>query len=750
MTVVAQKPELIEEGEFAFTIESRILRELGERLVKQPEVALLELIKNAYDADSDDCTVTLKSDSLVVEDSGHGMTLDQFVNGWMRIGTSAKEAEGRSRRYGREITGEKGIGRFAVRFLGRRLDLVSVARDPAQGGLTRLSATFDWPEIDRIEDLGDVRVPFALERLHDDTPTGVTLTVTDLRAGVGAIDMQRVRTGSIGVLTPLRTLLEAAPLTEEDRDPDLEQDPGFILKILPVELGDPGRGDVAADILSSYSLRAVVDLKDNRLTIAVYRQSDDAPYLEISDTYVNEIGRVWADVRFLPYRKGVFSGLGVDGRRARRWIVDNSGVAVFDRAFRVYPYGSSGDDWLQLSADGARNYRDLRSTITQKHYPMDPAVRASTSENYMLRLPQSTQVVGVVQVAGRRSVDQDETEGLVASADREGFVENLAFAQLQDIVRGAAELIAYADRAIQLEQEEAERKEKLKALREETRDAIAAIESSETIPVAEKNRIVSALAQTERLASEQDESAQERVRQLEVMSLLGVVAGFMTHEFGVALHELKDTQRKLVELAHKDEGFAETADAFAGHIAKLEEFVTYSQGYIRGSRVTPAKPYKVRPRLQQVARVFGSYADTRGISLEIEADADLLSPLVPASLYNGLALNLYTNALKAVTAKSGEGPRRITFRAWNEGRHHVLEVADTGIGIPNLLKERVFDPLFTTTDSSQDPLGSGMGLGLALVRRGAAAFGGTANVVPPPPEFVTCVQIRLPLPAGTD
>lgn len=148
--------------------------------------------------------------------------------------------------------------------------------------------------------------------------------------------------------------------------------------------------------------------------------------------------------------------------------------------------------------------------------------------------------------------------------------------------------------------------------------------------------------------------------------------------------------------------------------------------------------------------MFGSYADTRGISLEIEADSDLLSPLVPASLYNGLALNLYTNALKAVTAKSGDGPRRITFRAWNDGRHHVLEVADTGIGIPNLLKERVFDPLFTTTDSSQDPLGSGMGLGLALVRRGAAAFGGTANVVPPPPEFATCVQIRLPLPAGTD
>jgi len=748
VTEPALPPDVVGKGELAFTIESRILRELGERLVKQPEVALIELIKNAYDADSQDCVVTLADGKLVVQDTGLGMTLDQFINGWMRIGTSAKEAEGRSPRYGRAITGEKGIGRFAVRFLGRHLHLVSVARDSK--GLTRLTATFDWPEIDRIEELGDVRVPYTLERLHEEAQTGVTLTVSKLRAGVDLINMQRVRTGSIGVLTPLRTLLDGAPLRDEERDTGAEQDPGFVLKIRPADKDDAAKGDVAAEILEAYALKAVVDLAGDRLTITVYRQGDEAPYLEVTDTYANEIGRAWADLRFLPYRKGVFRGLGVDGPRARRWIVDNSGVAVFDRAFRVYPYGAAGDDWLRLSADSGRNYRDPRSTIALKHYPMDAAVRSSTSENYMLRLPQQTQVVGVVQVAGRRSLEQDETEGLVASADREGFVENLAFAQLQDIVRGAAELIAYADRAIQRDEEEAERKEKLKALRTETREAIEAIEASSTIPEHEKNRIVSALAQTERRATEQDESAQERVRQLEVMSLLGVVAGFMTHEFGIALHELKDTQRKLLELARKDETFAETADAFAGHIAKLEEFVTYSQGYIRGSRVTPNKPYKVRPRLQQVARVFGSYADTRGISLEIEADSDLLSPLVPASLYNGLALNLYTNALKAVTAKSGDGPRRITFRAWNDGRHHVLEVADTGIGIPNLLKERVFDPLFTTTDSSQDPLGSGMGLGLALVRRGAAAFGGTANVVPPPPEFATCVQIRLPLPAGTD
>ena len=75
----------------------------------------------------------------------------------------------------------------------------------------------------------------------------------------------------------------------------------------------------------------------------------------------------------------------------------------------------------------------------------------------------------------------------------------------------------------------------------------------------------------------------------------------------------------------------------------------------------------------------------------------------------------------------------------------TLEVSDTGIGIPPALRERVFDSLFTTTGSKNDPLGSGMGLGLTLVRRGAEAFGGRVAVVRAGEGFATAVRIRLPL-----
>ena len=139
----APKGRQIKEGKLPFSIESRLLRELGERLVRQPEVALLELVTNAYDADAVRCEIRIDgNDAIEVADDGVGMTLADFTSGWMRIGTSSKGKRSESPKFGRPITGEKGIGRFAARFLGERLDLVSTAFDKERKANTRLEASF--------------------------------------------------------------------------------------------------------------------------------------------------------------------------------------------------------------------------------------------------------------------------------------------------------------------------------------------------------------------------------------------------------------------------------------------------------------------------------------------------------------------------------------------------------------------------------------------------------------------------------
>jgi len=65
--------EQLDTGSIPFQAEGRLLQELGLRLVAKPEVALVELIKNAYDADSAMCVVRLEGGgkTLVVADEGH-------------------------------------------------------------------------------------------------------------------------------------------------------------------------------------------------------------------------------------------------------------------------------------------------------------------------------------------------------------------------------------------------------------------------------------------------------------------------------------------------------------------------------------------------------------------------------------------------------------------------------------------------------------------------------------------------------
>lgn len=505
----------LEKGTLSFSIEGRILRELGERLVKQPEVALVELIKNAYDADATQCSIQYSEvESITVADNGIGMTLQQFQDGWMRIGTSAKAGTRFSEKFDRAITGEKGIGRFAVRFLGRVLHLESVAFDKKRKRLARLVADFDWPKFDRHEELGQVKVPYRLEAVDASTPTGTTLHITKLRKETVSLNLKRVRTESIGILTPLRSLFRGDRVEADDE----EGDPGFSLLI---DVDDAPEVDVAAEILDAYVLRARLKLRQSRVNLRIYRAGSSEPYLRVSDRYANQLGSLDADIRFFPRRAGAFAGLPIDGRRAYSWVVANAGVAVFDRKFRVQPYGTEGDDWLQLQADAARNRRDPRSTIAEKHFPMSSAVRASTSENWMLRLPLSAQLIGLVQVEGRRQEDSDDddVEGLVASADREGFVENAAFGEMRDLVRGAVEAIAYADRKLQQEEDEKARRALLASLRRQTKSAIEDIQENPRISRADKAKIITALAETQQLAEQQERRARDREQQLEVRPL---------------------------------------------------------------------------------------------------------------------------------------------------------------------------------------------------------------------------------------
>jgi hypothetical protein len=140
----------------AFTVDTQLFRELGELLVGRDATALLELVKNSYDADASMVTVegqrlgSERSGSIIVSDDGTGMTLAQFRDGFLRLAGRAKTTgDRRSSRYGRRYTGEKGVGRLATHKLASVIDVDSVPWTQAGKRPRAVRAHIDWRQIER-------------------------------------------------------------------------------------------------------------------------------------------------------------------------------------------------------------------------------------------------------------------------------------------------------------------------------------------------------------------------------------------------------------------------------------------------------------------------------------------------------------------------------------------------------------------------------------------------------------------------
>ncbi|MFQ3584917.1 MAG: ATP-binding protein [Cyanobacteriota bacterium] len=100
---------------------------------------------------------------------------------------------------------------------------------------------------------------------------------------------------------------------------------------------------------------------------------------------------------------------------------------------------------------------------------------------------------------------------------------------------------------------------------------------------------------------------------------------------------------------------------------------------------------------------------------------------------NQVWTNLIHNAIQAM-----EGKGQLQVRAYPQGSEAVVEIIDSGPGIPAELRERIFEPFFTTK-----PAGEGSGLGLDIVRRILDKHQGRIEVESQPGR--TCFRILLPL-----
>ena len=768
-----------------FTVDTKLFGELGELLVAKESTALVELIKNAYDADATLVTVhgvnlgSPDAGRIVVSDDGAGMTEEEFRRGFLRIASRSKHtADRRSPVFSRRFTGEKGIGRLAAHKLATKVVIKSRKAEATASGAAALSparsgivATIDWAKIESLETLDEVEASGAVtlaarppsdwkaRRPDAAEPTfssGTTLTLSPLRRAWNArmIDAFLKEAVTLSPADPLWQKLPdglvAEPLIFERlavRDQKVS-DPGFKVAFSgELHVPDVVTPDVAE--AASWVGEIGYDRTTGELEVAVSPTRVGLKKAPASEGY-----RFTRNI-------GLEAGPSFQARVFQQsnavWPRPVQGVRVFMEGFRVSPYGDQTDDWLGLERDyKSRAARQLVSLTN-----LDQADLPEGLANEELVLQGSGAYMGAVFLNRSSS---PELEMLV---NREGFLPGDGLDFISGWMRVTVDLIVrlgYAARSERSQVRDEDRARQRRAAVEadagETPAAFRMRESAQAVEVGlgkvsealaagryeeaarEVKQVVPHLGDVNRLS---DEFGTEAVR-WRVLASLGTELAAFVHEIramGAGAGEVVDHLDKALanddrsaSRGHVRDGRLAALD-LADRIRRNAIYLTDSTSFA-GRRRRARLPLK--ERLDTSLPFFLSRIEKRAITFKNNIDPDLTTPPMLPSELSGIFINLLSNAVK-FTQEGGQ----ILAHAEVVGELLLVTMENTGAAVHLATSAKLIEAFQSTTERPDAILGQGMGMGLTITRAFVQEYGGTLRFVAPSAGYATAIQFELPM-----
>src|SRR5712691_6157227 len=401
---------------------ARILRTFGGELSSSETVAVIELVKNAYDADATRVLVRFQGPleigqgTIEVMDNGHGMSLETMQTTWMEPATLSRKRQQRSEQYGRRVLGEKGIGRFAASRLANNLQVVTRRAGEAR----EIRALFDWSQfddeqkyLDQVEVLWEESEPVenrpggAIQALWEEGQTpesselthGTVLHMEGLRAIWGESQLETLHTGLSRLISPF---FEQDQLTRHD---------AFQIYLeLPAQFASLSGIIQPPEALKNphYTVKGSVD-ETGHYTLTFKLPGQDGQELitgqfPLPDRHMPQCGPFSIELRV--WDRDSLSGLaherGATLADVRRDLDAAAGINIYRDGFRVLPYGEPRNDWLRL---------DLRRV-------QNPTMRLSNN-----------QIMGYVLISA------DKNPQLRDQSSREGLIEGPALDDLRELVK---------------------------------------------------------------------------------------------------------------------------------------------------------------------------------------------------------------------------------------------------------------------------------------------------------------------------
>ena len=713
-----------------FSIDSALLSELGERLVESVHIALLELVKNAYDADATAVTVKMvprKDDyEIHVVDDGIGMTLDDVRNYWMRIATTNKVDEDTSERFGRRKSGSKGIGRFSCRRLGRKLKLTTTAQ-LEDGRFETTRVTINWDDYVAGSDVDKIECEGRTTR-SEKGETGTTLVTSG-----GNVDEWSRRGWRV-----LKRRLILLVSNRGGRKRGYERDPGFNVSLVAPDFEESEVVDQREGLMDAGWGRLTLKVDGRGKAVwGLAAKRIGQKQFTLPERYRDLCGTT-ADIAILPDRKAHFRNPAAIAMGVLRPVLEEwGGVHVRVDGIRVYPFGEGRDDWLYIDRDrgirkGSSDFSPV-SAFAAKLRGVDPT-RA------MLHMLSARSYVGEVNVASPTGMFR-------MKASREGFVGESGIDLLGSVIRAGIDWsTVYRDYYLRREEQNEAKKarEQFEATIEAPIPRQHVIEEAvdyvqkeirqiaSRLPAEERQQVVANVTKAASAVLTTSQVRQDELRHLRLIASTSSLLLIFSHEVKSLLGALDEYELRLASFARKLSGrYADQATKMRHSFRSTKERFLDLLGLtsVLSIESREAKPTRlvIAPRAKRARACFRLISKQYDINVDLSGipNSIRVGPMLEAELYS-LLLNALSNSIKSVIARGRE--KSIAIRARRVSSGVQINVLDTGIGVPDdwagLFDPFVADPgksLYKNLKSRLNPedsyiVGAGSGLGLSIAR----------------------------------
>lgn len=714
----------IKDGLYQIRPAGRHIITIGRDLIKDKYAAIVELVKNSFDADSPNCKISLlpfekkilvegeekieKGIKVIIQDKGHGMSFETVTDKWMVPSTDDKLNRGISPK-GRVMQGKKGIGRYSASMIGDDMVLQTIDET---GDLTTLYLI--WEHFERAKYLSDVDV--LIENFKTNKSSGTEIIIVGDESHLNEWTTKQIQ----NLKFELKKLI---PPKDED-DSIAEEKDEFEIQL---EIGDFPFGEGYSNYIETIEPYPLFDFFDYRISGSVdskglaslkfeNKRIKNAPIENLNDFNIQlnidlddaigtgiYCGNLKFDFRVFDRDASSIDGLierGLKdpttgqyvGRREARIILDKfNGIGVYRNGFRIRPLGDAGFDWLELDKQRVQN----------------PSLK-----------------VGSDQVIGFIHIESEDESGLIEKSARDGLKENAQYSGLIQIAKSVLKELenrrfAYRN-SVGLGRNNRDINEKIKVLYnfKDLQEKINKELEKLGIEKSKRENINKLISEKENKNNKIADELKQIIALYQGQATVGKIVNVVLHEGRKPLGYFKNQIPLIHEWSEElESNFSqELLDKILNRLSVIDE---QGQIFIKlfgkldplsAKKRTNKKDFNISQVIENVKDVFLSELGSQNIEFDIDCDVNLTAFGWKEDFYI-VFTNLVDNSLywfQNITDRQ----RKISFKVYEDEDDDLLiiEYRDNGPGIEKHLieSEVIFEPEFS------NKTGGGTGLGLAI------------------------------------